>query len=76
MKRLVSAVLATLFGAQIATAQQTINGRITDGEAQPVEFANIILMAADSAFLGGTSRLRSPPTHIILISRASATSVS
>ncbi|MBP5666563.1 MAG: carboxypeptidase regulatory-like domain-containing protein, partial [Salinivirgaceae bacterium] len=54
MKRLVSAVLATLFGAQIATAQQTINGRITDGEAQPVEFANIILMAADSAFLGGT----------------------
>ena len=43
MKRLVSAVLATLFGAQIATAQQTINGRITDGEAQPVEFANIIM---------------------------------
>ncbi|MBO7381387.1 MAG: carboxypeptidase regulatory-like domain-containing protein, partial [Neisseriaceae bacterium] len=54
MKRLVSAIMATVLSAQIATAQQTINGRITNGEAQPVEFANIVLMAADSAFLGGT----------------------
>ena len=54
MNRLISAVLATVFGAQIATAQQTISGRITNGDSQPVEFANIVVLTNDSAFAGGT----------------------
>ncbi|MBO7593718.1 MAG: TonB-dependent receptor, partial [Salinivirgaceae bacterium] len=53
MKRLVTAIMATVFSAQIANAQQTINGRIADGNNEPVAFANVVLMTADSAYISG-----------------------
>lgn len=53
MKRLVTAIMATVFSAQIANAQQTINGRIADGNNEPVAFANVVLMTGDSAYISG-----------------------
>ena len=53
MKRLVTAIVATVLSAQIANAQQTINGRIADGNNEPVAFANVVLMTADSAYISG-----------------------
>ena len=53
MKRLVSAIMATVLSAQIANAQQTINGRIADSNNEPVAFANVVLMTGDSAYISG-----------------------
>ena len=35
-------------------AQTTISGRIFNVQNTPVEFANVVILAADSSFLGGT----------------------
>ena len=52
MKRLI--LFSTMCLVAIASTAQSISGRVTDEQAQPMPFANVVLVnRADSAFIAG-----------------------
>ncbi len=53
MKTIIATMLAAAVSLQVASAQN-ISGKISNNENQPVEFANVILLTADSTFVTGT----------------------
>ena len=53
MKTILATLLAAAVSLQVASAQN-ISGKISNNENQPVEFANVILLTADSTFVTGT----------------------
>ena len=53
MKTIIATMLAAAVSLQVASAQN-ISGKISNNEKQPVEFANVILLTADSVFVTGT----------------------
>lgn len=53
MKTILTTIFAAALSLQAATAQN-ISGTIINTESQPVEFANVVLLAADSTFICGT----------------------
>ena len=53
MKKVLTLIFLTL--ASVATfAQSKISGVVLGEDNSPVQFANVVLMAADSTFVGGT----------------------
>lgn len=58
MKFSLSLCLSFFFFTQIAFAQFSVSGQITDSAGSPLDFANVLLLnAADSIFIDGTTTL-------------------
>ena len=56
MKRLILFSMMSLVA--IASTAQSISGRVIDEQAQPMPFANVVLVSrADSAFIAGAAEL-------------------
>jgi len=53
MKKIFTTFFLTLFSAA-TFAQSKISGGVYSENSSPVNFANIVLMSADSSFLSGT----------------------
>ena len=53
MKQLLLSLITSVMLIATASAQ-TISGRVTDENTQPVSFANIVLLSGDSTFVNGT----------------------
>ena len=53
MKNLIMTILS-LIGMAVSMQAQTLSGKLVDEKNQPLAYANIVLLQADSTFVSGT----------------------